>query len=125
MKINAIDYRSNVVTKVNELLSPLKLLFFVTCAERDVMHRPGRHPPNAGIWHAKQVNDSPRRGTVTRCEPKPVSRFLDQTVTECVSEQTRRLLVAFQSSRDTVESAKRMFRRNGAIGPLLKWRERI
>src|SRR5438105_4395818 len=125
MKINAIDYRSNVVTKVNELLSPLKLLLFVTRAKCDVMHRPGRHPPNAGIRHAKQVNDSTRCVVIRRCEPKPVSGFLDQTVTECVSEQTRRLLVAFQSSRDTVESAKRMFRRNGAVGPLLKWRERI
>src|SRR5437660_1847231 len=112
MKINTIDYRSNVVTKGNELLSPLKLLLFVACAERNVMHRPGRHPPNAGIWHAKQVNDSPRRAIVTRCEPKPVSRFLYQTVTESVSEQTRRLFITFQSSRDTVESMKRMFRRN-------------
>src|SRR6266436_4689449 len=124
MKIYAIDYRSHVVTKINELFAPLKLLLFVTRAKRDVMHRPGRHTANAGIRPAKQVNDSARRAVVIRCESKPVSRFLDQTVTECVSEQTRRLFVAFQSSRDAVESAKRMLRRNRAIGPLLKWRER-
>src|SRR6266850_3627997 len=102
MKINAIDYRSNVVTKVDELFAPLKLLLFVTRAKRDVVHRPGRHTPNAEIRQAKQVNDSARRAIVTRCKAKPVSRFLDQTVTECVSEQTRRLFVAFQGRRDTV-----------------------
>src|SRR4029450_12336025 len=125
MKINAIDYRGDVVTKINELLSPLKLVLFVTCAKRDVVHRPGCHTSNAGIRQTKQINDAARRAIVRGSEPKPVSRFLDQPVTECVSEQTRRLFVTFQSSRHTVESVKRMFRRNRAIGPLLNWRKRI
>src|SRR6266487_574612 len=125
MKINSIDDWRNVVTKINELLSPLKLLLFVTRTKRDVVHRPGRHTPNAGIRQTKQINDAARRAIVTRCEAKPVSRFLDQPVTERVSEQTRRLFVTFQSSRHTVESVKRMFRWNRAVGPLLNWRERI
>src|ERR1700704_5160522 len=125
MKINAIDYRRNVVTKINELFAPLKLLLFVTRAKRDVMHRPGRYAPNAGIRQTKQINDSAQRAIVRRSEAKPVSRFFNQTVTKRVSEQTRRLFITFQSSRHAVESAKRMFRRDRAIGPLLNWRERI
>ena len=77
MKINAIDYGSNVVTKLNELFSPLELMLFVTRAKGDVMHRSGCYTPNAGIRHAKQVNDSSRRSFVGGCEAKPVSRFFD------------------------------------------------
>src|ERR1700731_5051325 len=98
MEINAIDYRSNVVTKINELFAPLKLLLFVTRAKRDVMHRPSRNTPNAGIRQTKQIDNSGWRSVVMRYEPKPVPRFLDQTVAECVREQTRRLFIAFQSS---------------------------
>src|SRR2546430_9530048 len=57
-KINSVDYRRNVVAKVNELFSPLKLLFFVARAKRDVMHRPSRYAPNAGIRQTKQINNS-------------------------------------------------------------------
>src|SRR4029077_526426 len=122
MKINAVDYRSNIVTKIDELFPPAKLLLFVTRAKRDVMHRPGRHTPNAGIRQTKQIKDSARRAIVTRCESKPVSRFLNQTITERISQQTRRLFVTFQSSRHAVESVDRVLRWNRAIGPLLNWR---
>src|SRR4029453_13199673 len=98
MKINAIDYWRNVVTKIDELFAPLKLLLFVARTKGDVMYRPSRHTPNAGIRQTKQINDSARRAIVTRCKSKPVSRFLDQPVTERVSEQTRRFFVTFQRS---------------------------
>src|SRR6266540_2353850 len=119
MEIYAIDYWRNIVTKIDELFAPPELLLFVTGAKRDVMHRPGRHTPNAGIGKTKQIDNSTRDSIVMRCEPKPVTRFLDQPVTERVSEQTRRLFIAFQSSRHTMESTKRVLRLHRAIGPTL------
>src|ERR1044072_5016763 len=112
MKINAIDNRRDVVPKLDELLAPTELLLFVMRAKRDVMHRTRRNTPNAGVRHAKQINDSAWGALVRGCEPKPVSRFLDQTVTKCVSEQTRGVFITFQSGGNAVESTKRMFRRN-------------
>src|SRR6266550_5162793 len=103
VKINAIDYGRNVEIEIDQLFAPLKLLSFVTRAKGDVMHRPGSDTSGAGIRQTKQIDDSAWRSVVMRCEPKPVSRFLDQTVTKRVGEQTRRLFVPFQSSRHAVK----------------------
>src|SRR6266478_6277171 len=66
MKINSIDYGRNVVTEIDELFAPLKLLSFVTGAKGDVMHRPGSDTSGAGIRQTKQIDDSTWRSIVMR-----------------------------------------------------------
>ena len=125
MKINAIDYRSNIVTKIDEPFSPLQLLLFVMRSKCDVMHRSRSDTPSTGIGQAKQVNNSAGRAIVRRCEPKPVFRFLDQTVTECISEQTRRLFVTFQSSDTLWNPRSACSGGTGLSGHCSIWHERI
>ena len=73
MKINAIDYRSHVVSEFNEMLAPLQLLGIVLGAEGDVMHRPGRNVPGPTVWHAKQINNSAWTRFARRNETKTIS----------------------------------------------------
>src|SRR5919106_5382598 len=86
MKVNAIDYWCHVVTKSDQMFSPLELLGIVSRAKSNMMHRTRRDLPHPGIRQAKQINDS-ARWRVHRCaKAKAVSRFLDQKIAEAVRE---------------------------------------
>src|SRR5439155_5856274 len=126
MKITAIYYWSHVVVEFDEMLAPLQLLGIVLRAEGNVMHRSSRNVSEAAIWDTKQVNDSTGRRAVGRDKPKPVSRLLDQTITETVGEQSRGLFVTFERGGNAVKTMKRVLWQNGPDRPRLNasWRLR-
>src|SRR5215510_8995404 len=77
MKVSAIDYRCDVVAKVNEMFAPLKLFGVVLCAKGDVMYRTGRDAAHSCVGQAKQINNSARSRVVLRGKPKSVPRFIN------------------------------------------------
>src|SRR5260370_11504146 len=86
MKIRAINYRRHVVAKIDEMFAPLELFGIVLRAKRNMMHRTRSDSPHPRVGQTEQVNDSARHGVVGRDKAKSVSRFLDQTIAETVSE---------------------------------------
>src|SRR5262245_35226570 len=86
MKISAIDYRRNVVAKVDETLAPLKLFGLIPCPKGNVMHRTGGDATHRSVWLTQQVNDSPYRRVVRREEAESISRFINQTIAEGLGE---------------------------------------
>ena len=73
MKISAIDYRRDVVAKIDEVLAPLELFGFVLRSKCNVMHRTGRDAAHRGVGLTQQVYKFARRRVVRGCKPKPVA----------------------------------------------------
>ena len=86
MKIRAIDYRRDVVAKVDETLAPLKLFGLIPCPKGNVMHRTGGDATHRSVWLAQQVNDPPYRRVIRREEAESISRFINQTIAEGLGE---------------------------------------
>src|SRR5213080_2593951 len=86
MKISAIDYWRDIVAEIDEMLAPVELFGFVLRAKRNVMHRTGGNAPNRAVWLTQQVDNFARRRFVRGCKPKPVARFVNQTVAKTVRE---------------------------------------
>ena len=119
MKIRAINYRCGVVAKVDETLAPLKLFGFDPLPERqcDAPNRPRRDPSQCLVDTAGlqlcPVQSRRRR------KPKPVARFVEQTIAEALGEQSRISLITFQRGGDTVKAAHRMLCWNRTVRPWL------
>src|SRR5438034_10570850 len=86
MKIRAIDYWRHVVAKIDKMFAPLELFGLVLRAKRNMMHRARGDSAHSCVRQTKQINDSARCGFIRRGKAKPVSRLLDQTITETVGE---------------------------------------
>src|SRR5436190_22830602 len=86
MKIRTINYWRHVVAKIDEMFAPLELFGLVPRAKRNMMHRTRSDSPHPCVRQTKQINDSARCSVIRRDKAKPVSRFLDQTITETVGE---------------------------------------
>src|SRR5919204_2371256 len=82
MKISAIDYWRDVVAKIDQMLAPLELFGLVLRSKRNVMHRTGRYAAHRGVGLTQQVNNSARCRVIRGCKPKPVARFVNQTIAE-------------------------------------------
>src|SRR5262245_46256632 len=86
MKIRAINYRCDVVAKVDETLAPVKLFGLILCPKGNVMHRTGRDATHRSVWLTQQVNDPPYRPVIRRDKAEAISRFINQTIAECFGE---------------------------------------
>src|SRR6266487_3310711 len=86
MKIRAIDYWRDVVVKIDEMLAPLELFRLVLRSKRNVMHRTGSDAAHRGVGLAQQVDNSAWRRVVRGYKPKPVPRFINQTIAEALGE---------------------------------------
>src|SRR4029077_8593443 len=80
MKIRAIDYWRDVVAKIDEMLAPLELLRLVLRSKRNVMNGTGRDAAHRGVGLTQQVDNSAGRRVVRGYKPKPVARFINQTI---------------------------------------------
>ena len=86
MKIRAIDYWRDVIATIDEMFAPLELFRLVLRSKGNVMHRTGRDAAHRGVGLAQQVDNSAGRSVVGGCKPKPVSRFVNQTIAETFGE---------------------------------------
>src|SRR5262249_33794675 len=86
MKISAIDYRRDVVAKIDETLAPHELFGFVPRSKRNVMHRTRRDATHRGIWVTQQVDNSAWRRVIRRDKAESISRFISQTIAEALSK---------------------------------------
>src|SRR6266568_7990576 len=109
MKINAIDYRRDVVSKGDKMLPPLPLFCVVARAKGDVMHRTSSDAAWMCVGHTKQVNHATGGSFILRSESKAIIRLINQPVTKTFRQQFRSAFVSLQSCGDAVESANRMF----------------
>src|SRR4029434_5132768 len=82
MKIRALDYWRDVVTKVDQTLAPPELFGFVLRSKRDVMHRPSCDAAHCGIGLTEQVNNSPWRRVILRDEAESISGFINPAIAE-------------------------------------------
>src|SRR4029077_4549360 len=86
MKISAIDHGRDIVATIDEMFAPLELFRLVLRSKGNVMHRTGRDAARRGVGLTQQVDNSARRTVVRGYEPKPVARFVSQTIAEAVCE---------------------------------------
>src|SRR5207245_4790833 len=86
MKVSPIDHWSHVVAEFDQMRAPFQLLGIILRAKGDMMHRPGGDQPRLCVGQAKQIDHSTWRSLVRRCKAKPVSRLVDQTITETLCE---------------------------------------
>src|SRR5215471_10259591 len=98
MKISAIDYRRDVVAKIDETLAPHELFGFVLRSKRNVMHRTRRDATHRAVWLTQQVYNSARCRIIRRDKAEAISGFIKQTIAEGLGEQARCSFVTFQRS---------------------------
>src|SRR6266446_594377 len=109
MKINAIDYRRDVVSKGNKMLPPSQLFRVVTRAKSDVMNRTGSDAALVRIGHTKQIDHATGDRFILRGKSKAITRLIDQPVTKTFRQQFCSAFVSLQSRGDAMKSANRMF----------------
>src|SRR5690349_17496395 len=93
MKIRAIDYRCDVVAKIDETLAPLKLFSFILASKRNVMHRTSRDLAHRAVGLTQQVYNSAQCRVISRDKAESISGFINQTIAECFGEKPRRFFV--------------------------------